>query len=147
VIDLLRPRVLGQRNRWRRASRAERAATVMFALFALAFWVGIFALFGWLVGAFHDVEVFGPILSRKLLELTLFGLFVLLCFSNVVISLSTFYLSDDLELLLSLPVSRQTFHFSRLVETIAESSWMLAFFGIPIFDAYGWAYGGGPRPR
>lgn len=143
VFALLSPRFLGQANRWRRASKGERFTYLLFGLLGLGFWVGIFLLFGWLVGAFHSVEIFGPILSRKLLEILLLGLFGLLCFSNVVTALSTFYLSDDLELVLSLPVSRTGFHFARLADTIAQSSWMLAFFGLPVFAAYGWAYQAG----
>ena len=106
VAALLWPRALGQWNRWRRASRGAKASYILFGILGLAFWVGLFALAGWLISAFHHVEVFGPILSRKLLELLMLGLFTLLCFSNIVTALSTFYLSDDLELLLSLPVSR-----------------------------------------
>ncbi|MEC7946859.1 MAG: hypothetical protein VX265_04780 [Myxococcota bacterium] len=143
VRALLRPRLLGQRNRWLRASRAEKATIVFFALIGLGFWIGVFALFGWLVTTFHAVEVFGPILSRKLLEMLMLGLFGLLCFSNVVTALSTYYLSDDLELVLSLPISRVSFHFARLVDTISQSSWMMVFFGLPIFVAYGVAYDAG----
>ncbi len=143
VLALLRPRLLSQRNRWRRSSRAERGTILFFGVIGFAFWVGVFALFAWLVTTFHSVEVFGPILSRKLLEMLMLGLFGLLCFSNVVTALSTFYLSDDLELVLSLPVSRESFHFARLVDTITQSSWMMAFFGLPIFVAYGLAYEAG----
>jgi len=143
VRALLRPRLIGQWNRWQRASRPEQATIGFFALVGLAFWVGVFLLFGWLVTTFHAVEVFGPILSRKLLEMMMLGLFGLLCFSNVVTALSTYYLSDDLELVLSLPVSRVSFHFARLVDTISQSSWMMAFFGLPIFVAYGYAYEAG----
>ena len=143
ILALLRPRLIGQRNRFWRSSRAEKLTIQVFILLGLAFWVGIFGLFGWLVDAFHSVEVFGPILTRRLLEILLLGLFALLCFSNVVTSLSTYYLSDDLELVLSLPVSRASFHYSRLLETLSQSSWMLGFFGLPIFAAYGYAYGAG----
>ena len=143
LLRLLHPRLLGQANRWTRASKGERLTIALFAVLGVAFWLGIFGLFGWLVGAFHEVEVFGPILSRRLLEILLLGLFALLCFSNVVTALSTFYLSDDLELVLSLPIARSSFHYSRLIDTILQSSWMLAFFGLPIFAAYGYAYGAG----
>lgn len=141
--SLLWPRLQGQVNRWKRASRAERVTLVVFAALGLLFWAGLFGLFGWLVSTFHGVEVFGPIISRKLLELVMVSLFGLLCFSNVVTALSTFYISDDLELVLSLPVSRETFHFSRLADTLAQSSWMIALFGLPIFVAYGVAFEAG----
>jgi len=130
-------------NRWQRAEGKIRAASILFAVFGLAFWAGLFALMIWLIGAFHEVEVFGPILTRKLMELLLMGMFGLLCFSNTVTALSTYYLSDDLELLLSLPVARSQFHLARLIDTLAQSSWMIIVFGLPVFIAYGLTYGAG----
>ncbi len=140
---LMWPRFRGAQNRWLRASRGERVTLAVFATMGLVFWIGLFGMMGWLVTTFHEVEVFGPIITRKLLELTLLSLFGLLCFSNVVTALSTFYISDDLELVLSLPVRRETFHFSRLLDTLGQSSWMMALFGLPIFVAYGVAYEAG----
>jgi len=144
IARLLAPRVLGLINRWKRAEGSMRMVSVLFVLFGFAFWAGLFVLMIWLIGAFHEVEVFGPILTRKLMELLLMGMFGLLCFSNTVTALSTFYLSDDLELLLSLPVPRWQFHFARLLDTLAQSSWMIVVFGLPVFIAYGLTYGAGP---
>lgn len=137
IASLLAPRLRGLYNRWKRSSKGVRTATSLFFLFGFVFWVGLFALMIWLIGTFHEVEVFGPILTRKLMELLLMGMFGLLCFSNTVTSLSTFYLSDDLELLLSLPVPRWQFHMARLIDTMAQSSWMIVVFGLPVFIAYG----------
>ena len=143
IARLLAPRLRGLHNRWRRSSGSMRTISVFFLLFGLAFWIGLFVLMYWLIGAFHEVEVFGPILTRKLMELLLMGMFGLLCFSNTVTGLSTFYLSDDLELVLSLPVPRWQFHFARLLDTMAQSSWMIVVFGLPVFLAYGLHYGAG----
>lgn len=140
MVLLLSPRARGLWNRWRRASGSERTTLIVFGVLGLFFWVAIFGGVGWLVYSFHQVEVFGPILTRKLLELLLLSLFALLCFSNVVQALSVFYLADDLELVLALPVSRPRFHLVRLTETIAQSSWMVAVFGLPVFLVYGVTY-------
>ncbi len=144
VARLLWPRARSMLNRWVRAGPGGRATIVLFGLLFLVFWAGIFGLFGWLVGAFYSVEIFGPLLARKLLEILLLGLFALLCFSNVVTALSTYYLSDDLELLLSLPISRESFHTARLADTMLQSSWMTLVFGLPVAVAYGLAYDAGP---
>ncbi|RME27977.1 MAG: hypothetical protein D6798_03435, partial [Deltaproteobacteria bacterium] len=143
VARLLWPRLRGTLNRFVRGDRATRLAIVLLGALFLVFWAGIFGLFGWLVDAFYSVEIFGPLLARKLLEIMLLGLFALLCFSNVITALSTFYISDDLELLLSLPVSRESFHLSRLLETMLQSSWMMGVFGLPVAVAYGLAYDAG----
>jgi ABC-2 type transport system permease protein len=141
VPHLLRVRWWGARNRWRLADRAHRLAYAFFTLCTLVFWLGL--LFGLvkLVGAFHGVEVFGPLLTKKLLEILLLALFFMLVFSNVVTALSTFYLSADLELLLALPISKPVFHYARLSEAVIQSSWMMLMFGMPVFLAYGIVYG------
>ena len=143
IRALLEPRLRGQWNRFARASGLEKLTISAFLMLALFFWIGLFGLMVWLVSSFYGVEIFGPILAPKLLELLVLGLFMLLCFSNVVAALSTYYLSDDLELVLSLPVSRPVFFYTRFLDTVIQSSWMLIFFGVPVFAAYGQAFGVG----
>jgi len=138
--DLLKPRYQGLRNTWRAADGRSRAAYAVFGLMGLGFWCALFWCLHFIIGGFHGVEVFGPLLTRKLLEILLISLFMMLCFSNVVTALSTFFLSDDLELLLSMPISRAVLHYTRLVETAVQSSWMMAMFGLPVFLAYGMVY-------
>jgi ABC-2 type transport system permease protein len=137
---LMLPRLRGLRNTWRGADGRTRAAYAVFGLMGLAFWVGLFWFLHFIIGGFHEVEVFGPLLTRKLLEILLISLFMMLCFSNVVTALSTFFLSDDLELLLALPIPRAVLHYSRLAETAVQSSLMMAVFGLPVFLAYGMVY-------
>lgn len=143
VSALLWPRLAAQRNRFLRASRGERAMVVVLGLVGLLAWAGLFVLFGWLVDTAYSVEVFGPIITRRLLEMLLIGLFSLLCFSNTITAIGAFYLSEDLELVLSLPVRRETFFYARFIDAVVQSSWMMGFFGAPVFAAYGYAYGGG----
>jgi ABC-2 type transport system permease protein len=137
---VLVPRALGVLNAWRFASRRLRAIFIFFLLVSVLFWVGLFGGLTWVIEGFLNVEVFGPLLVRKLLQILLVSLFIMLCFSNVVTSLSTFYLSEDLELLLSLPFSRATLYYNRLLETLLQSSWILLLFGLPLFLAYGVAF-------
>lgn len=144
ISYLLRPRWQGLLNQWKTATGREKGAYAFFLFLGLAFWVGLFAGLILLVGAFFEVEVFGPLLTGKLLEILLLSLFGMLCFSNIVTALSSFYLSDDLELLLSLPISRPVFFYARFQDTVAQSSWMMGFFGLPVFLAYGIVQGAGP---
>lgn len=64
----------------------------------------------------------------------------MLLFSNVVVSLSTIYLSRDLYLLLSSPVRLTTIFISKFFQTLVNSSYMALLFGIPIYIAYGVVY-------
>ncbi|MFN7144352.1 MAG: putative ABC transporter permease subunit [Myxococcota bacterium] len=132
---LLSPRITAVRNTLARSERRGLYAALAFV--GLGFWLSLFGLMYFLVGQFWVVEGFGPFLARKLLEMLLASLFVMLAFSNVITALSTYFLADDLELVLGLPVSRTTFHYARFLDTLAQSSWMMALFGLPVFLAYG----------
>jgi len=144
VLWLLRPRALAVRNALRVADARTRWVYALFALAGLLFWAALLWFLWYVVRGFYAVEVFGPLLTRKLLEVLLVSLFAMLLFSNVVTALSTFFLSGDLELLLSLPVSRARFHYARLAESLLQSSTMMGLFGFPVFLAYGMVYHAGP---
>ena len=100
------------------------------------FWLAIFGAVYFLVGKAWALDQIGVVLARKVLEMFLTSLFVLLGFSNVITALSTYFLSEDLELVLALPVSRTTFHYARFTDTLTQSSWMMLLFGVPVFLAY-----------
>jgi ABC-2 type transport system permease protein len=139
---LLSPRAQGFRNLLVRGE--QRRLYIGLGVIGFLFWLGIFISVYFLVGKFLDIEGFGPFLARKLMEMLLASLFVMLTFSNIITALSTFYLSDDLELVLSLPISRPTFHYARFLDTLTQSSWMMALFGVPVFLAYGMRSEAGP---
>ena len=112
----------------------------LFYTFGILFWLGLSTLFWYFIKTFYGIEIIGTIVLRKLMDLLLLSLFGLLCFSNIVTALSSFYLSDDLELLLSLPISRIELYTTRLLETMMQSSWMVLALGIPILVSYGIVY-------
>src|SRR6478672_1988718 len=63
-----------------------------------------------------------------------------LAFSGIVTALSTFFLSDDLRLLFAAPVaSRRLFH-ARFLRTVAQSSWMVVVFIVPVLAGVGLAH-------
>jgi ABC-2 type transport system permease protein len=141
---LLRPRVLSLRNGFVTADAKTRTVYILFAIAGVLFWGALLWFLWFVVRGFYAVEVFGPLLTRKLLEVLLVSLFVMLVFSNAITALSTFFLSGDLELLLSLPVRRSRFHYARLAESLVQSSMMMILFGFPAFLAYGMVYHAGP---
>ncbi len=71
-------------------------------------------------------------------------IFVIIFFIQIIngllISLSTYYQSKDLEVLFTSPVNRTSLFFSRLFETHIKASWMLVIFGIPLLVASGLLY-------
>ena len=141
---LLWPKTQGLLKHLKKATGSEKLLISGFSVFGALFWFGLSALLYYFIRTFYGVEIVGPIVLDKLMELLMLSLFGLLCFSNVVTALSNYYLSDDLELLLSLPISRVNFHIARLIDTIAQSSWMAIFLGGPILISYGIVYGASP---
>jgi len=139
-FHLLHPswRSLWDRTRGKRESGTFRHAVIF--ILGASFWTGIFYLFYRVLSYFQGVEAIGTILAVKLLTMLTVVFFSLLIFSNIVTALSSFYLSDELVLLHSLPVSLDTIYLAKFVETLIGSSWMIVLFGMPVFGAYGVVY-------
>ena len=143
LIDLLKPKWQMLRNSPRSDSR-ERGKVALFGLFGVLIWALIYLGADWFLGRCLAVEPIGELLVEKLLDLTLLVLFSVLMFSNVINAFSTFYLSEDLQLLMSHPIPDDSFYTARLVETCALSGWMPMLFALPVFISAGVLFGAGP---
>ena len=143
IRHLLHPQRQSLINRWKKATKAERSLIIGFSISGALFWLGLSGLMFFFIHTFHGVEIVGTIVLRKLIELLLLSTFGLLCFSNVVTALSNYYLSDDLELLLSLPISKVNFFLRSIRGDLCSIQLDGALFAIPIFISYGIVYGQG----
>jgi len=141
---LLRPRWMAARNRARRLTRAGRVQSLLLGLLALAFSWGIFLFFRRALRYFLSVPDLGPVLTYKLLGMVFMTFFSILLFSNIVTSLSTFFLSRELDRLAAAPMPQARFFYSRFIDTVLDSSWMMIPFAIPAFLAYGVVHHTGP---
>ena len=139
-INLLRPKFLGFKNRLGRSFRKSPLKLLIMASMIIGFWAVIFFLFQRVLLYLRSIGPVGDIFNAGLFAMLLMIFFGILFFSNLITSLSTFFLSEDLSLILFRPVSRAAFYCARLVETILYSSWMVLFFCVPILGAYGWVY-------
>ncbi len=81
-------------------------------------------------------EVFN-ILIVKALSLIFLVVFFVQIINGFIISLNTFYTSEEMGLLIVSPVNRVSLFISRLIETYFRASWMLVIFGIPILLSIG----------
>jgi ABC-2 type transport system permease protein len=145
LIALLRPRLLAFKNgSASRTAGNRRIRYLLFAAIGLAFWVGAFLIFYRVLNYFQGIEEFGDILARKLLSMVFLTFFSLLVFSSIIASLSKLYLSRDLLLVHSLPVSGGKIFLARWLESTADSSWMVLLFSLPVFLSYGIVYRAGP---
>ena len=135
LLTLIRPRLLGFRHRSRQRGSGLKLAA--FGIVGTGFWVGIFAVTHRVLGYFQSVEDLGDILAYKLLSMVLVTFFSLLVFSAILTNLSKLYLSRDLNLVHSLPVSSQTIFAARWIESTVDSAWMVLIYTIPVFMSYG----------
>jgi ABC-2 type transport system permease protein len=140
---LLSPRFGAARNRVRRLDRRGRIQLALLSALGIAFWVAIFVFFFRVLRYFLSVPEFGPVLTYKLLGMVFLTFFSILLFSNIVIALSTFFLSPELDRLVTAPISSSSFFYARLGDTLIESSWMVVAFAVPAFLAYGVAHHAG----
>ena len=124
-------------------SRTGWARRLALGVVAISFWLGTFLLIRRVLRYFETVFELGPALAYQLLLIILLTFLSMLLFSNLVAALSTFFLARDLDLVRAAPVTPQSFYYARLIATTVNSSWMVLFFSLPIFAAYGAVFGGG----
>jgi ABC-2 type transport system permease protein len=141
VITLLKPRIWPLFNR--KLANSPRSSLLKMAILGaigMLFWWGIFAVSARVLGYFKGIEEIGDILGFKFLSMILIVSFALLIFSSILTSLSKLYLSKDLMLVHSMPVSSYKIFISRWVDSIVDSSWMVIIFTLPVFLAFGIVY-------
>jgi len=137
---LLSTRYYAVRNRLTKLAPGDRLRTFVLVLLGLAFWAFLFGVSYRVLSYFRTIEGLGDLLALRLLAMILLTFFSVLLFSNVVTALSTFYLSGELDILLSAPVRIETIYRAKFIETIIDSSWMTLIYGLPVFLAFGMVF-------
>ncbi|MBN1354782.1 hypothetical protein JXA40_00775 [bacterium] len=77
------------------------------------------------------------ILLAKLLNMVVLVFAVLLFYSSIIMAISSYFLSAEIDLIHTKPVASASLFAYRMLETLIRSSWMFIAFGTPIFWAYG----------
>ncbi|MGI8907957.1 MAG: putative ABC transporter permease subunit [Candidatus Sumerlaeaceae bacterium] len=83
------------------------------------------------------LEPFGAPLMERLVGIVLLAFFSMLTFSNLIITLTTTYISKETEFLLGYPLPYRTVFSIKLAESIFYSSWAFVLLSVPLFTAYG----------
>ena len=143
MLWLLRPKVRTKLNR-ARTDEGRLFKILLLGGVGFFFWALIFAVIFRMLLYFRGTQGIGDLLAAKLLGLAFLTFLMILVLSNVITALSTFFLSEDLEFVVAAPVGPDTVYGARLVETIVDSSWMVALLAFPLLVAYGVVYGAGP---
>jgi ABC-2 type transport system permease protein len=144
LLWLLRPSVWAARNRISRRESGDGARAALFGAIAVTVFLAIFAVVFWLTWQLLDYEELGEYLLRLGLSWLFLTFLSFLAFSGVVTALSTFFLSEDLRLLLVAPIDPDPFFYSRFVKTTGQASWMVVTFLFPVLLAIGVVRCAGP---
>ncbi len=118
-----------------RSLSAIRAVSFVFVI--ACFVLGAYYIFIRVFGYLMTVEVIGPGLLDRLIEMALFVFFIMLLFSNVITSFSTFYNNRELDFLFSLPVPPTSIYLAKLFENCLYASWATLTIAFPLIIAYG----------
>lgn len=143
LLWLLRPKLRTKMNR-AKTDEGRTFKALLLGFVGLFFWTLIFAVIFRMLLYFRGTQGIGDLLAAKLLGLAFITFLMILILSNVITALSTFFLSEDLEFVVAAPVEAETVYAARLVETIVDSSWMVALLAIPLLAAYGAVYAASP---
>ena len=111
-----------------------------FIVLGIAIWVLLYAGTHKVLAVIRDIEYFGDALSGRFFSLIFFSLTGFLILSNIITSLSSFYLSRDIPFLLSKPIQIKDILRMKAFESVLNSSWMVFSFVPPVFIAYGISY-------
>jgi ABC-2 type transport system permease protein len=101
-------------------------------VFAALFW-GAF----WITTQLDSYEELGDFLLRIGLSWLFLTFLSFLTFSGIVTALSTFFLSEDLRLLVATPIAVRRLFYARFAKTVLQSSWMIVVFLLPVLLGVG----------
>src|SRR4026209_448190 len=134
---LLLPSFWASRNRAHRRERGDLLRALMFGAIGLLVALAIALAAFWVTWQIADCAELGDYLLRVGLSWLFLTFLSFLAFSGLVTALSTFFLSDDLRLLLAAPVAPRRLFHARFARTLGQASWMVVIFLAPLLLGVG----------
>jgi hypothetical protein len=134
---LLLPSLWASRNRARRRERGDFLRGLVFGVIGLTVMAALVAGAFWVTYQAAQYAELGDYLIRIGLSWLFLTFLSFLAFSGVVSALSTFFLSDDLRLMLVAPVSARRVFMARFARTLAQAGWMVVVFLVPVLTGVG----------
>jgi ABC-2 type transport system permease protein len=129
---LLLPSFWASRNRARRGDRGDVLRALVFGGIGLGVMSSLAAGAFWVTVQAAEYAELGDYLIRIGLSWLFLTFLSFLAFSGVVSTLATFFLSDDLRLVLAAPVAARRVFLARFARTVAQSGWMVVVFLVPV---------------
>lgn len=120
-----------------KVSVVSAAAVLLWIAAFYAFYRGFMWLKAFGIDPTGEALGLGDIIMARLLAVFALALFFMLGFSNVLISFSTLYRSQEMAYLVQSPLPIRSLFIARFVECVVFSSWASAYIGSPLLLAYG----------
>lgn len=136
---LLLPSIWAARNRARRRERGDLLRGVVFGGIGLGVIAALVAGAFWVTYQAGQYAELGDYLIRIGLSWLFLTFLSFLAFSGVVSALATFFLSDDLRLVMTAPVAARRVFMARFARTLAQAAWMVVVFLVPVLTGVGLA--------
>jgi len=134
---LLLPFVWTSRNRVRRREHGDVLRAGLFGAIGVGVGAALFGGAFWVTRQLLGFAEFGDYLLRLGLSWLFLTFLAFLAFSGVVTALSTFFLADDLRLLLTAPIPQGRLFLARFARTLGQASWMVVMFLTPVLLGVG----------
>jgi ABC-2 type transport system permease protein len=133
---LLYPKWQSAQYVWRKDIKRYQALVIGFLglLCMLGCWYGGYYLFAQI----FQIDLIAMLLVQKLIYFVLESLSWILVFSTVLAAFSTHYLSQDLSILVSAPISVFRLFLNKTIEAWLQSSWMMLVFVFPFLCSLAW---------
>lgn len=109
------------------------AGVFTIALLLTTLLVGFSFIFHWLLHP--EQQPFGAPMLKRLVGMTMLAFFSMLTFSNLIIMLTTTYISREVEFLMAQPISHRRLYFCKFSESSLYSSWAFLILAVPFFVA------------
>ena len=129
---LLLPTFWASRNRARRREKGDLLRGLLFGGVGLGVMGALFVGAFWLTWQAAQYAELGDYLIRIGLSWLFLTFLSFLAFSGIVAALSTFFLSDDLRLVLAAPVAARRLFLARFARTVSQAGWMVVVFLAPV---------------
>jgi ABC-2 type transport system permease protein len=136
---LLLPSLWAAGNRARRRERGDLLRGLVFGGIALGVIGALVAGAFWVTFQAMQYAELGDYLIRIGLSWLFLTFLSFLAFSGVVSALATFFLSDDLRLVMTAPVTARRVFLARFARTLAQAGWMVVVFLVPVLAGVGLA--------
>ncbi|MEO0106235.1 MAG: hypothetical protein ABIL46_02760 [candidate division WOR-3 bacterium] len=118
--------------------RAINFIRILSFIFVIScFLCGSYYIFYRIFSYLSSLEIIGIGLMDRTIEMAFFIFFIMLLFSNIITSFSTFYNNQELNFLFTLPIKPTTIYLSKLFENSIYSSWATLVVILPLIIAYG----------